>query len=136
MNLNESKFLEELRQIDKEIKSARLEFCRPRAVPNEPTPEQKVEIEKATKEREWTLHTSIYEASKRLSYLLSLVENDTFGMVMDELYPLLRKVYPVMTKMLQDNVIKSSDKFYTTIGKYTPIPPSSGEEEHNTEVEK
>lgn len=105
MKLNESKFLEELREIDGEIRSACLEICRPRAVPREPTPEQKADIEKEDKKRSWGLYTSTHEASKKLSHLLSLVTVDPFEALIDALYP-------IMQSILQDSLNKGS-----------PVPP-------------
>lgn len=116
MKLNESKFLEELREIDGEIKSACLEICRPRAVPSEPTPEQKADMEKEDEERERLFYISTHEASKRLSHLLSLVTVDPFEALIDALYPIVQSI-------LQDSLNRSYS-VPTYVGKVTKPTPN------------
>lgn len=120
MNLNEFKFLEELRKIDEEIKSACLELREPsRAYPADLPLEQVKEIEMENNKRRWELEGLINEASKKLSYLLSLAEISPFDEVMREFYPtivaLVKDAIP--SPLTPTSVQVARAKFYSAIAE-------------------
>ena len=99
MKLNETKFLEELRQIEGEIKSAYFEFSRIIIViPPESILEQRTELEKARSKREWEFYDSTHKAYEKLSYLLSLVAIDPLEALIDKFYPQIQDILSEATK--------------------------------------
>lgn len=119
MKLNESKFLEELRQIDEEIKSACTELRGPsRCYPANLPLEHIEEIKTQSNKRRWELEGRINEASKRLSYLLSLAEISPFNEVMREFYPAIRALVKdaIPPPLHFAPVPVARDNFYSAIG--------------------
>jgi ribosomal protein S27AE len=123
LKLNQSKFLEELRKIDKDIKSASLEVTRPTTLClTNPTLNPNDEQEKYLVERQRRFYVSMNDASERLSYLLSLVEGNAFDVVMDDLYPILQEVWK---KVLSTGAYRGTsvrDGFYEAINRPIGTP--------------
>lgn len=115
MELNEAKFLEELRSINEAVRSAYRGSGRPRTIRATPTVEQKAEFDKETEEIDREFHKSIYEPLQRLSYLLSLVETDPFENFLRVLDSLIEEV--LSTSSLNSSVIQAREAFYDKLKK-------------------